>query len=169
MKPVTRFRPSGWLDWTFEIFLILKGLDGLLEIVGGLVLLFTPSQTLSNWLNKLTAPELAQDPHDFIASHLLTAGEKFLSGSLIFAALYLLSHGIVKVVLVVAVLKDRIWAYPWMMGFLAVFIAYQAWLLVLHATIGLAALTVFDCAMLWLTWREYLKHRSEPMAAQPSD
>jgi uncharacterized membrane protein len=157
---MSRFRPSGWLDWTFEIFLILKGLDGLLEIAACLVLLLTPSETLSNWLNRLTAPELAEDPHDFIASHLLTAGDKFLAGSLLFAALYLLSHGIVKVVLVVAVLKDRLWAYPWMMTFLAVFIVYQSWLLIVDATPGLAALTIFDVAILWLTWREYLKRRT---------
>jgi uncharacterized membrane protein len=149
--------------------LILKGLDGLLEIAAGLVLLLTPSQTLSNWLNRLTAPELAEDPHAFIASHLLAAGEKMLSGSLLFAALYLLSHGIVKVVLVVAVLKDKLWAYPWMMAFLALFIAYQAWLLVVRPTAGLVALTVFDCAILWLTWREYLKRRSGLPALQASD
>lgn len=167
MSPVNRLRPSGWLDWTFEIFLILKGLDGLLEIAAGMVLLLTPSQTLSNWLDRLTAPELAEDPHDFLASYLLTAGEKFLSGSLLFAALYLLSHGIVKVVLVGAVLKDRLWAYPWMMAFLAVFIGYQAWLLIVHATPGLVALTAFDCVMLWLTWREYLKRRSDTPSLQP--
>ena len=164
---MSRFRPSGWLDWTFEIFLILKGLHGVLEIAAGLVLLLTPSETLSNWLNRLTAPELAEDPHDFIASHLLTAGDKLLAGSLLFAALYLLSHGIVKVVLVVAVLKDRLWAYPWMMGFLAVFIAYQSWLLIVDATPGLAALTVFDLAILWLTWREYLKRRTATPAQAP--
>ena len=157
---MTRFRPSGWLDWTFEAFLILKGLDGVLEIAGGLVLLFTPTETLSNWLNRLTAPELAEDPHDFMASHLLTAGQSFLAGSMLFAALYLLSHGVVKVILVGAVLKDRIWAYPWMMGFLALFVAYQTWLLVSDATLGLMALTAFDCVMLWLTWREYVKHRA---------
>ena len=36
---VKRFRPSGVLDWTFEIVLIVKGLDGILEIIGGLLLL----------------------------------------------------------------------------------------------------------------------------------
>ena len=42
---MTRFRPSGWLDWTFEAFLILKGsADGVLEIAGGLVLLLTPTR-----------------------------------------------------------------------------------------------------------------------------
>ncbi|MFL6071178.1 MAG: DUF2127 domain-containing protein, partial [Actinomycetes bacterium] len=151
----------------FEVFLILKGLDGLLEIAGGLVLLLTPTETLSNWLNKLTAPELAEDPHDFIASHVLTAGERLLSGSMLFAALYLLSHGVVKLVLVGAVLKDRIWAYPWMMAFLALFIGYQTWLLFSHATLGLWALTVFDCAMLWLTWREYGKHRARSATLAP--
>ena len=79
---------------------------------------------------------------------------------MLFAALYLLSHGVVKVILVGAVLRDRIWRLPRMMGFLALFVAYQTWLLVSDATLGLMALTAFDCVMLWLTWREYGKHRA---------
>jgi uncharacterized membrane protein len=33
------FRPRYLLDQTFEVGIILKGLDGLLEVVGGLLLL----------------------------------------------------------------------------------------------------------------------------------
>jgi uncharacterized membrane protein len=44
-----------------------------------------------------------------------------LTGSAVrFAAAYLVVHGIVKVVLVVALLRTELWAYPWMIGFLVV-------------------------------------------------
>jgi len=68
-------------------------------------------------------------------------------------------HGAVKIVLVWALLRDRLWAYPWMIGFLLVFIAYQCYLLVLAFSWPLALLTAFDALVVWLTWREYGIHR----------
>jgi uncharacterized membrane protein len=88
-------------------------------------------------------------------------GSHSLSGAhaTLFGALYLLSHGLVKVVLVWAVLRDRLWAYPWMIAFLGIFIAYQAYRMVVEPTVGLALLTVFDLVVVWLTVREYGRNR----------
>jgi uncharacterized membrane protein len=47
-------------------------------------------------------------------------------------AIYLLAHGIVEVILVVAVLRGKLWAYPWLIGFLVAFIGYQGYELVVH-------------------------------------
>jgi uncharacterized membrane protein len=33
-------------------------------------------------------------------------------------AVYLLAHGLVKVILVAALLKNQLWAYPWTIAFL---------------------------------------------------
>jgi len=156
---VKRFRPSGVLDWTFEIVLIVKGLDGILEIIGGLLLLAVSRAQMGAWVVALTQHELAEDPHDLIATHLLSLEGHLSGGSQTFAALYLLSHGVVKVVLVAAVLKDKLWAYPWMIAFLLAFIGYQGYLLAVNPTLGVALLTVFDVFMVWLTYREFGKHR----------
>ena len=37
-----------------------------------------------------------------------------------FAAVYLLSHGLSKIVLVALVLRDKLWAYPWLIALLGV-------------------------------------------------
>lgn len=155
---MSRFRPSGLLDWTFEIALIFKGIDGVLEVIGGAFLLVISKETLSSWVVGFTQHELSEDSNDFVATHLLNAAHD-LTGSQTFAALYLLSHGIVKVVLVLAVLRDKLWAYPWMIGFLLVFIGYQLYRLALQPTVGVALLTVFDVFIVWLTRREYAKQR----------
>ena len=76
---------------------------------------------------------------------------------MLFGAVYLLAHGLVKVVLVAALLKNQLWAYPWTIAFLGVFIVYQLYRLSLKASVGLAVLTVFDAVIAWLTWREYRK------------
>lgn len=49
------------LDRTFEVSIALKGVDGALEIVGGIVLFFVAPATLQHWARTLTAHELAQD------------------------------------------------------------------------------------------------------------
>ena len=91
------------------------------------------------------------------ASHSLTHD----AGLSLWGALYLLVHGLVKVVLVWAVLRDRLWAYPWMIGFLVLFIGYQLYAMVVHFTWGLLLLTLLDVLVVWLTVREYRRLRRE--------
>ena len=148
------------LDRAFAIGIILKGLDGLLEVVGGVLLLVVSPTTIDNLSRALTQHELSEDPHDFLATHLLHAAGSLTGSSLEFGAAYLLLHGVVKVVLVAALLRDKIWAYPWMITFLIVFIVYQIYRMTFAFSIGLLGLTVFDVVVVWLTYREYGKQRA---------
>ena len=151
---------SRTLDDTFKVSVTLKGIDGALEIVGGAVLLFVRPATLDHLARSLTQHELAQDPHDFLARHVLHSAGQLTHGSTLFAAVYLLSHGIAKVVLVVALLRDQLWAYPAAIALLGAFIAYQLYRLSYRVTLGLTLLTIFDAFVVWLTWREYRSKRS---------
>lgn len=147
------------LDRTFRISLSLKGLDGVLELAGGILLLAVPPAEISTVARLLTQHELSEDPHDVIANTLLhVTGTLNLSVSL-FGAAYLLVHGLVKIVLVWAVLKNRLWAYPWMIAFLLIFIAYQSYQIAASFSWGLALLTAFDILIVYLTWQEYGSHQ----------
>ncbi|HET9174082.1 MAG TPA: DUF2127 domain-containing protein [Candidatus Saccharimonadales bacterium] len=148
------------LDRTFYISLILKGLDSTAEILGGIILLFISADTINSIVRTLTQHELSTDPHDFISTHLVNAAHSFTKGGRYFAAFYLLSHGIVKVVLIVALFKEKIWAYPWMMAVLGAFIIYQAYRMTYKFSFGLLVLTLFDIFIVCLTWLEYKKHKS---------
>jgi len=151
------FHPQGLLDRTFEISIILKGLDGLLELIGGVLLLVVSPTTISLLIARVTQHELSRDPDDFIATHLLRFGNGLTGSAVRFAAAYLLVHGIVKVVLVLALLRNKLWAYPWLIITLVVFIGYQLYRIALEPTVGLVALTIFDAFVVWLTWREWRK------------
>jgi len=148
------------LDRTFKVSISLKGLDGVLEIIGGAVLLFVAPATLQRWARGLTAHELAQDPHDFVARHLLHSASQLSHSTTLFGSVYLLSHGIAKVVLVVALLRQQLWAYPWLIALLGVFIAYQLYRLSYGFSAGLTALTAFDAFVVVLTVLEWRKRRS---------
>jgi uncharacterized membrane protein len=147
------------LDRTFFVGLVLKGLDGVLELIGGILLLVVSPRQIDAFAQFLTQHELSEDPHDLIANALVQAtGSLNLSLSL-FGAIYLLLHGLVKVVLVWAVLNDRLWAYPWMIAFLLVFIAYQSYQVAVSFSWGLTLLTAFDILIVYLTRREYRINR----------
>jgi len=153
------------LDTTFKIGLVLKGLDGILEVIGGLLLLFLSPAAIEHIVRMLTAHELSEDPHDLIARYLLHTASHLTTSTTLFGAIYLLSHGGAKIVLVVLVLRDKLWAYPWLIALLLAFIVYQLYrITAVHFSVGLAALTVFDAVLVWLTWREYQAKRA---ARQP--
>jgi uncharacterized membrane protein len=154
------------LDRTFDIALILKGLDGLLELVGGVLLLVVSPATINRLAERLTQHELSQDPQDFIAHRLLRLTAN-LHNTQTFGAVYLLTHGLVKLVIVVGLFRREHWAYYVAFVFLGGFVIYQVYRLTYAPSIGLALLTVFDSIIIWLTWREYRRmrtHRS-PTAA----
>jgi uncharacterized membrane protein len=153
-------KSSTALDRTFKVSISLKGLDGALEIIGGAALLFVAPATLQHWARSLTAHELAQDPHDFIARHVLHSASQLSHSTTLFGAVYLLSHGIAKVVLVVALLRGQLWAYPWLIALLGVFIGYQLYQLSYGFSLGLTLLTLFDAFVVWLTVLEWRKRRS---------
>ena len=174
-RHLVRFQPKDWLDRVFEVGIVLKGLNGLLEIIGGILLLLVSPTDINTVVAALTQHELSEDPRDPIASRLLHTADGLTGPGLLFGAAYLLVHGIVKVVLVLALLRNKMWAYPWMIGVLIAFIGYQTYQLSLTPTAGLIALTIFDLAIVALTWREYrhqrTRHRrpaSAPAASQPA-
>jgi uncharacterized membrane protein len=146
------------LDTTFDVTLILKGLDGLLELGGGILLIAVSPATLNHLAKRLTQHELSQDPHDFFVRHLLHLTAN-LHNTQTFGAVYLLTHGLVKLVIVVGLFRREHWAYYVAFVFLGGFVIYQVYRLTYAPSIGLALLTVFDLFIIWLTWREFRRSR----------
>lgn len=139
----------------FEISLLLKGAHALIECAGGLVLAFVSTDTIISWVKMLTQEELVEDPQDFIASHLMTMAAGFSVSSQHFYAFYLLSHGLVKVGLVIGLLRNKLWAYPASLVVLSLFIVYQVYRYSFTHSMGLIVLTVFDVFVMFLIWHEY--------------
>src|SRR5260370_41733033 len=108
------FKSGDLLDRAFAVGIILKGLDGILEVGGGVLLLVVRPATIDRVTRALSQHELSEDPHDYLATHLLHAAGSLTGSSLELDALYLVSHGVVKIPLVVALLRNMRRAYPWM-------------------------------------------------------
>ena len=142
------------LHHAFQLGIIVKGIDGALELVGGVLLWLVHPSALNRIIRSLTQHELSRDPHDLIAVHLLRASDALLSNRH-FAALYLLTHGATKVMLVVGLWMKARWAYPLTIFVFAVFSAYQMYRFSHTHSVAMLLLTLFDVALIGLTWREW--------------
>jgi uncharacterized membrane protein len=143
----------------FDIGVVGKGVDGVLEIVGGLLLcLVSPSQIYS-FVRMLTQHELSEDPRDLLAGYLMQAAGHLSVNTQIFAAVYLMWHGIIKVGLVIALLQKRFWAYPAAIVAFMIFLIYQLYRYTDTHAPWLLVVSVLDLFVIILTWLEYRRLR----------
>lgn len=151
MKPVDEHR----IHQLFEIGVWLKGAHALIECVGGILLYVISTDTIASWVNALTQEELIEDPNDFIAGYLSQMASHFSVASKQFYAFYLLSHGLIKLLLVIGLLRGKLWSYPASLAALGAFMAYQVYRYSYTHSPGLLVLTVFDAIVMWLIWQEW--------------
>jgi uncharacterized membrane protein len=161
-------RSGALVDRSFRVSITLKGLHALLETIGGIALLMIDPQTLNRFALTVLHEELSEDPRDFIGTHLVRTYQSFVNGGKHFASLYLLSHGVVKLMLVVALFRNKLWAYPLMIILLAAFVCYQLYRFALTHSLAMILLTLFDLVVILLTWLEYGKQRSRRQAESPA-
>lgn len=135
--------------------LVLKGVDALAETVGGLILYFVSTDMILSLVRTLTLHELTQDPNDVIANWLMHMAAGLSIGTKSFYALYLVSHGAIKLVMVAGLLADRRWAYPLALAGMGAFIVYQLYRFSFTHAPALIVLTVFDLIVIGLVWHEW--------------
>lgn len=160
------FKAKTKFDKVFEISILLKAIDGAFEVVGGLLLLLLKPENINRFVIAITQRELVQDPRDFVANHLLHGAQGLTGASILFGSLYLLSHGLVKVVLVAEIMGKHLWAYKGLIIFVAFFMIYQIYRVTYTHSIGLVMLTIYDALVVYLTAREYRRLTTQPANAK---
>lgn len=139
----------------FEIGVWLKGVHALLECVGGILLYVVTTDAIASWVNAFAQEELIEDPNDFIAGYLSQTASHFSVASKEFYAFYLLSHGLIKLLLVVGLLRGKLWSYPASLAALGAFMIYQVYRYSYTHSFGLLVLTIFDAIVMVLIWHEW--------------
>lgn len=144
------------LHLAYDIGIWFKGIDGLFEMIGGVLLLLASKAALGHLVRALTQHELSEDPTDWVATHLQAAVRHLSSNTKTFASAYLLGHGALKAFLVWGgLMKRKLWAFPTTLILMAAFIGYQTYRVLHRFSLGLAALTIIDFLVVLLIWREY--------------
>ena len=146
------------IDKILEVGVVIKSFFGFFEILTGIVFAISGKAIVSNLLLWLTQQEVSEDPHDSIANYIISVANNYSEGSYIFSILYLIFHGFVNIFLAIALLKNKIWAYPWALSGFSIFTIYQIYRYFHTYSPVLLLLTFFDIFIITIVWLEYRKY-----------
>lgn len=153
------FHPTSLLDDAYEIGITLKAVGGAIETIVGISLLFISPLEVQHFVAYITRAELLEDSNDLIARHLSDWSMHLGHNATLFGAIYLITHGVIKIGIVAALLLKKNWAYPAAIVVFTGFAVYQLYATFEKASVGYALLTVYDAAIIYLIWLEYKKAR----------
>ena len=158
-EPFMKRRNQTILRDTFRTSITLKGVDGVLEIIGGILLWFVHPSAMNPIVRMLSLHDLSHDRRDIIRAHLLHTTQLLQGGNKMFASIYLLTHGATKAVLVIALWMNAVWAYPLTIVVFTAFSAYQMYRYSFTHSIAMLLLTIFDLAIICLTWLQWQEQK----------
>lgn len=154
--------------FAFMVAVVLKGLNGLIEILFGILVALTGPDKLYAFVLQFTTPELEVHPGNkfVIAIQNGAANLAHISGAL--AIFYLLAHGIVKLAIAYNLLRDRRWVFLPACLILGAFVLFLGYRAAEHHSLGALALALLDLITLALVaneWRTILG--SKPVPTHP--
>jgi uncharacterized membrane protein len=155
MSLLLKIRRQAALHVLFRIAILFKGIDGLLETAGGIILLSINRQDIRHIVRVVFQHELLEDPSDLIANYVVKTAAELSASTKTFAAVYLLVHGLVKLTMVTALWRYKLWAYPLVGVILSLFAIYQFARFTFTHSILLLLLTAVDVFIITLLPREY--------------
>jgi uncharacterized membrane protein len=146
---------------SFRVGITLKGFDGILEIVAGAALWFIKPAKMTDLIRALCEHMLARIPNGYISAHLIAASQRLTDEGREFAAFYLLTHGLVKVILVICLWMNKLWAYPLTIAVFGLFMLYQMHRFTETHSVAMVLLTIFDGLIIYLTWVEFQQQKKK--------
>lgn len=155
MKRLKKQTKDKLLHSLFELGILLKFLNGILEIIFGIILFFISGETIHRFIKFIFASEIRYDPQDLLVNYLINNSQNLTHSVLVFTGIYLLIHGIIKVSLIIALWEKKLWAYPTAAVILFILTIYQIYLFIHLHSIFQFFLTILDILILLLLKFEY--------------
>ncbi len=141
----------------FEIGIFIKFINGIFEIMGGMILFFVSSQNIISFVQGIFEHELIHDQGDFFANIIIESVGHLSVKAKLFGVIYLVAHGIVNVGLFVLLSSRKLWAYP-LAGFILIFIGlYEVSIFFKTHSYVLFSLIIVDLIIIILLRFEYLR------------
>lgn len=160
-QPVGALSRKPWVHRLFQAAIAIKGIDGVLEVMGGIAMLIFGPTRLNHLLTTLSQRELHEDAHDVIANF-IARHTHFTGSGVHFAALYLIFQGTVKIWLAEALLRERRWVFPWAILLLLLFQLYIGFEFVQKRSPGLLFLGLLNLIIIILIALEYRRTFGPP-------
>ena len=143
----------------FRIGIILKGAIAVGELAIGCAFALFDYATLKQIAFALSGDELSESPRDLVWNYVVQALHGFTTTPQSIWAFIFLSHGIIKIFLIIALLRDKLWAYPASAVVFTLFIVYQCYQLSLTPSFILWIITILDIVVVGLIIHEYRRRR----------
>lgn len=139
----------------FEIGVLLKGIEGILELIGGVSFFFSSADYLNRIVSALTQNELSAEPNDYLTNLAVNWFHHLTAGAIHFVAFFLIINGIINVTLVYGITRKKMWAYQGAIAVLILFVIFQAYRLFYAQSWFLVLATAYDAALAGLISHEY--------------
>ena len=152
---------TGFFHRAYVAAILIKGFDGAIEALAGLIIVITGPERLYEWVIRLTAPELTGGHHHRALHAIQRGAERLAEGPHAFVIFYLLVHGLLKLGIVIALFKGggRL-LFPIASLILAGFVLYMSWRLTIRWSDWLLGFALFDLLTLALVLNEWRNRRS---------
>ncbi|SHI67460.1 DUF2127 domain-containing protein [Parasporobacterium paucivorans] len=145
------------LDIGFYAGLAIKAINALIEFVGGLMMIVLNHDWLNRLIRLVAIPELREDPNDFIMNYLVRLGQNLSINSQHSVAIYMLLHGITKLIVIWFLWKKKTWAYLPAVAVFGLFIAYEIYSYVHTQSPIMVPIIIIDVAIIVLIILEYIR------------
>ena len=153
------------VHWLFDLAVAIKAVNGLIEIIGGYVLIFKPGwigPKVATWARSV----LDDHPALPLADSVARWGDGLTLDTEHFASSYLIAHGAAKLFIAWGLFREKLWAFPTALVVFGLLIVYQLFRFADTHSITLAVLIVIDVAVCYLIWREWgFRREPTPVAA----
>lgn len=143
------------VHFMFRLSLAIKGIFAFGEILAGFLLVYFTPPRVRELIHAFLATEFGREYIHFWKDYLLDFGYTYTIGTQLFAIFYLVSHGVIKFVVIMLLWRELLWAYPLSVASLVGFIVYQLYRYQFTHSIMLIVLTVLDIILIILTFVEF--------------
>lgn len=154
-KAPTKTKPTAF-DRVYYVTLAIKGFDGLLEVIGAILILFLNPPRIHYFLELAAQTEFAHRHQAVFHSLSTHVANGYTAEMRYFLVIYLLVHAAVKIISVVGLMMNKRWAYPFALITLGLMMLYQLYeIIFVRPSLLMILLTIFDVVVLLMIWREY--------------
>lgn len=139
----------------FRIGILVKAADGLIEACAGAFIYFVNYSAVGAVFFSIFHEEVTESPRDPFWAYLINGWHSLALTGHTFWGLLFMVHGATKLALSVALLKNRLWAYPTAAAVFTLFVAFELYSLIGRPSLFLGLITIFDAIVVGLILHEY--------------
>jgi uncharacterized membrane protein len=141
----------------FSLSMILKGIDGIIELLGGIAFAAVNKEKMLQWFYDFLMNEKAfQISNETILKWVTAFSDALQTNVRVFITIILIGNGIIKIVMAIALLMRKYAAFPWSLFFLVLLFVYQIVQTIQSPSWFLYFFDAFDFAIILVIWKQYL-------------